>query len=184
VVIRNKLAEFKVLEDERKYYGHFENKNEFVDWFYRGDNSFNKRNISLREALSEIENYVIKKRKRVWIPESLTNPFFLEYKPIRSFTEVNACINFPKSNTRKAELDLTGMCKTEYETIIKMVNLINKNRTIKSNQKYEVLVSPIRTSLRGKPIKNSFAIKIIYPDGSVSCFFHLIGMYHIATNIV
>tara|TARA_R110001583_G_scaffold32539_2_gene110825 strand:- start:1219 stop:1770 length:552 start_codon:yes stop_codon:yes gene_type:complete len=181
--MRNKLSEFKILEEEKRYVGFINEKAKFIKWMYSGDTAFDKRQKELISSLSDIELHVIKKRKRIYIPESLTNPFFLEYKPLRSYTSESACINFPKTNNRKVDLDLTGVCKAEYDSIIKMVNATNKNRTVDSSDKLKVLVSPIRPSLRGKPIKNSFAIKVTYPDGSISCFYHLVGYYHIATKI-
>jgi len=180
---RNKLAEFKVLEEEKRNIGFFKDKKDWVDWHYKNDNSFSKRMVNLISSLSEIEIYLIGKRKRTYIPESMGNPFFLDYSSIRSYESKEGCINFPKTNTRKPSLDLTGKCKEEFENIITMVNAINKNKTIPSNEKYKVLISPVRPSLRGKPVKNSWAIKIIYPDNSISVFYHIVGMYHIATNI-
>ena len=179
---KNKLSEYKILEEERRYYGHFVCKIEFVKWMYDNTQAFEPRWTSLIKSMSIIEKYIITKRKRVYIPESMTNPFFLNYKPLRSIVNENGVINFPANSKRKPDLKLTGVCKKEFESLMVMVSSVNKDRS--SDEFWEVVFSPIRTSLKGKPIKNGFAVKIIYPDESITCIYHLIGRYHIATNVV
>jgi len=181
--MRNKFKEFKILEEERKYFNELnETKEGWVDWYYRNENAFGKRFTELVDSFSKIERYIANKRKRIYVPESLTNPFFLEYQPVNALHDTKkGVINFKVSSRRKPELELSGKCKKEYETIISMVNEVNKDRT--NPNKYEVYISPIRQSLRGKPVNNTFAMKIIFPDGSVCCFFHILGKYHIATNV-
>ena len=61
-----------------------------------------------------------------------------------------------------------------------MVQEINMS---KRSETLNVSVSPIKTSLRGEPIKNSWAMKIQYPDGSINVIYHIVGMFHIVTDI-
>jgi hypothetical protein len=173
------MKELHDLEFEKKYVGYFENKKEWADWYHNNDNAFGKRFTTLANDMSEIEKYLLTKRKRVWVPETLTNPFHLDFRSTDCISYGSGVFNFCARRDKK-EYKLTGKCKDEYNIIMDMVRVVNMDKSVRS---LKVFVSPIKKSLRGDSIKNSWAIKIIYPDGSINVFYHIIGMYHIATNI-
>ncbi|MFT4806654.1 MAG: hypothetical protein ACI9YE_003890 [Psychroserpens sp.] len=188
--MRNKLAEMKKLKDEMEYFNAWAKgksqdatNKEFAKFMNKGKTPYPARKEAVVASLSDIEAYLLTKRKVLYIPATLTNPFFMEYESIGQYTTKAACLNFPKKMQRKPDLDLSGASETEHQAIIDMINAVNKNRLIPSEQKYTVWISPIRLSLQSKPIKNSFAIKINFPDGSQTCFLYLAGRFHIATNI-
>jgi hypothetical protein len=180
---RNKFSELHNLHIERDYYNATYELNyddhKFIKWKYNLITGYNTRLNSLMSDLSDIERYVETKRRRLWIPEVMENPFFYDLK------NSSSTINFKAAgNTNKTALELTGKSKKEYETIMGMINKVNKNRTIPASDKYHVSISPLRDTLRSPVIKNSFAMKIVYPDGSISVFLFFLNRFHIATNVV
>lgn len=180
--MNNRFKDLQELEFEKKYVGYFENKQAWADWYINNSNAFGKRFTNLVNSMSELERYIVTKRKRCYIPESMTNPFHLDFKSTDGLIDGKGVFSF-SARKHKKEYKLTGRCKTELEYLLGLVKVNNQSKQPTKN-KMDVFVSPIKTSLRGEPIKNSWAMKIVYADGSMNIFYHIVGMFHIATNIV
>jgi hypothetical protein len=181
---KNKMAMLKDMEEERVFYSSFIYSPQFKAklrlWKFAKITGYDARLESLRSKMTDIENHIISKRKRLYVPEHLTNPFYFDYSD-KLFNKESAVINF-RTRTSKFKLPdkFSAPCKKEFSVINGYIDKVNASR--KNTDKYVVQIAPVKESLRGLVINNAFAMRLTNPDKSITCFYYLNGNYYIMTE--
>ena len=175
------MYELKTLEEEKRYMMTLTEdigKDLKWNWKYNPATGHDAKFNKLSKDMNAFELYITARRKRIFIPEKLSNPFYLDYE------EVGDCGVFRFAKRKAKGFDwndvMTGEVRRTYRELLSVIGQVNKDKTNKS--KYDVSVSPIRVSLRGDIMKNCFAMRVIDSDGSICCFYFIKGRYHIFTN--
>lgn len=176
----NNFKELKELEELKRYFNDFSNAAHYYDWKYNKISGWEVKMDSLISKLNPVEEYIRSKRKRVYVPEILTNPFFVKWLSVDRTVKDGVVTFTTKYLSKLINTNINGKCKAEFDSLMSIIKKVNMDRT--NDNKFIVQASPIKVSARGECIKNSFAIKLTDQNDKITCFYYILGKYHLVTN--